>query len=96
MQVARQHATSCSSGTTFSAAAIVGTAVFRIVVSSVSIKKATATSHGNSRLPATLGKRGLNGIPGQTFFMFLGLRLAASVPDLKSRDYGTGLTASLQ
>ena len=38
------------SGATFSAAAMVGTAVFRIVVSSDSMKNATATSHGNSRL----------------------------------------------
>ena len=38
------------SGATLSAAAIAGTAVFRIVVSSDSMKKATATSHGNSRL----------------------------------------------
>ena len=38
------------SGATLSAAAMVGTAVFRIVVSSDSMKNATATSHGNSRL----------------------------------------------
>ena len=38
------------SGTTLRAWAMVGTAVFRIVVSSDSMKKATATSHGNSRL----------------------------------------------
>src|SRR5580692_8594683 len=38
------------SGATFRASAIVGTAVFRIVVSSDSMKNATATSHGNSRL----------------------------------------------
>jgi hypothetical protein len=37
-------------GATWSAAAIVGTAVFRIVVSSDSIKNATAISHGNSRV----------------------------------------------
>src|SRR6476661_10896997 len=38
------------SGATFNAAAIVGTAVLRIVVSSDSMKKATAISHGSSRL----------------------------------------------
>ena len=38
------------SGATLSAAAMAGTAVFRIVVSSDSMKNATATSHGNNRL----------------------------------------------
>src|SRR5580658_9929985 len=38
------------SGATFKAAAIAGTAVFKIVVSSDSMKNATATSHGNNRL----------------------------------------------
>src|SRR5271154_1452713 len=38
------------SGATCSAAAIVGTPVFRIVVSSDSMKNATAISHGSSRL----------------------------------------------
>jgi hypothetical protein len=38
------------SGATWSAAAIVGTAVFRIVVSRDSMKNATAISHGSSRL----------------------------------------------
>jgi hypothetical protein len=38
------------SGLTTRAAAIAGTAVLRIVVSSASMKKATATSHGTSRL----------------------------------------------
>src|ERR1700683_4131186 len=42
-------------GATFKAAEIVGTAVFRIVVSSDSMKKATATSHGSSRLLAADG-----------------------------------------
>src|SRR5450631_2736897 len=37
------------SGATASAFAMAGTAVFRIVVSSDSMKKATATSHGNKR-----------------------------------------------
>ena len=40
-------------GPTWSAAEIAGTAVLRIVVSSDSMKKATATSHGSSRLLAT-------------------------------------------
>jgi hypothetical protein len=44
------------SGATLSAAEIVGTAVFRIVVSSDSIKNATATSHGKSRLLAGDGR----------------------------------------
>ena len=38
------------SGATWSASEIAGTAVFRIVVSSDSIKNATATSHGKNRL----------------------------------------------
>ena len=38
------------SGATLSASEIAGTAVFRIVVSSDSIKNATATSHGKNRL----------------------------------------------
>ena len=37
-------------GATLSACAMAGTAVFRIVVSSDSMKNATATSHGNRRL----------------------------------------------
>ena len=42
------------SGATCRALAIVGTAVFRIVVSSDSMKNATATSHGTSHLPELL------------------------------------------
>src|SRR5579863_3826520 len=38
------------SGATFNAAAIAGTAVFKMVVSKDSMKNATATSHGNNRL----------------------------------------------
>src|SRR5271169_2765266 len=41
------------SGATWSAVAIVGTPVFKIVVSSDSMKNATAISHGNSRLLAS-------------------------------------------
>ena len=37
-------------GATLRAAAIAGTAVFKIVVSSDSMKNATATSHGSNRL----------------------------------------------
>src|SRR5207247_10600659 len=47
------------SGATASAFAMAGTAVFRIVVSSDSMKKATATSHGNNRftdLPGAAGR----------------------------------------
>src|SRR5258708_4031221 len=43
------------SGDTPSACAMVGTAVFKIVVSSASMKKATATSHGDRRLPEGSG-----------------------------------------
>jgi hypothetical protein len=43
------------SGATLRAAAIAGTAVLRIVVSNDSIKNATATSHGKSRLLAADG-----------------------------------------
>ncbi len=43
------------SGVTCRAADTVGTAVFRMVVSSDSMKKATATSHGSSRLAASEG-----------------------------------------
>jgi hypothetical protein len=42
-------------GDTWSAAEIAGTAVFRIVVSSDSMKKATATSQGKTRLLAVAG-----------------------------------------
>ena len=45
-------------GATPSALAIVGTAVFRIVVSSDSMKKATATSHGNNRFKDSPGVSG--------------------------------------
>src|SRR5437870_4318585 len=51
------------SGATLSAAATVGTAVFRMVVSSASMKKATATSHGSSRLTDSSGE-GRGGIGG--------------------------------
>src|SRR6266496_5909813 len=46
------------SGATASAFAIAGTAVFRIVVSSDSMKKATATSHGNNRFTESPGAAG--------------------------------------
>ena len=44
------------SGTIFRASAIVGTAVLRIVVSSDSMKNATATSHGRRRFRDSFGK----------------------------------------
>jgi hypothetical protein len=51
------------SGATFKAAAIAGTAVFRIVVSSDSMKKATATSQGsNFKLDDSI--RGVTAISG--------------------------------
>ena len=43
------------SGATCKAAEIAGTAVLRIVVSSDSMKNATATNHGRRRLLATAG-----------------------------------------
>jgi hypothetical protein len=43
------------------ASEMAGTAVFRIVVSSDSIKNATATSHGSSRLLAADGEDGTEG-----------------------------------
>src|SRR5580704_12348476 len=46
------------SGATCSAAAIVGTPVFRIVVSSDSMKNATAINHGSKRLLASVSEGG--------------------------------------
>src|ERR1019366_7631720 len=43
------------SGATWSASETAGTAVFRIVVSSDSMKNATATSQGNKAVPARAG-----------------------------------------
>src|ERR1700733_7577181 len=51
------------SGVPLRAAEMVGTAVFRIVVSSDSMKNATATSHGNSRLLAWVDPGGGDGVP---------------------------------
>jgi hypothetical protein len=50
------------SGVTLSASEMAGTAVFRIVVSSDSMKNATATSHGKSRL---LEADGVDGIAAE-------------------------------
>src|SRR5438270_5470717 len=58
------------SGATLSAAAMVGTAVFRIVVSSDSMKNATATSHGNNRRPESL-------TAGTSGMLFAGLTTVA-------------------
>jgi hypothetical protein len=49
------------SGVTLSASEIAGTAVFRMVVSSDSMKNATATSHGSSRLLEADGSAGIGG-----------------------------------
>jgi hypothetical protein len=49
------------SGATLRASEIAGTAVFKIVVSSDSIKNATATSHGKSRLLEVDGAKGTEG-----------------------------------
>src|SRR5580704_7758369 len=71
------------SGATCSAVAIVGTAVFKIVVSSDSIKNATAISHGTNRLldspRGTCGPRALLGSTGFTFFGFGGINLRIRV-----------------
>src|ERR1700722_5114247 len=53
------------SGVTCSAAEMVGTAVFRMVVSSDSIKNATATSHGRRRLLEAAGWGVSEGTPGE-------------------------------
>src|SRR5271166_5667503 len=63
------------SGATCRAAAIVGTPVFRIVVSSDSMKNATAISHGSNRLLATAKPGGDAGAPigsGELGFVGLG------------------------
>src|SRR5580700_3715517 len=49
------------SGVTLRASEMAGTAVFRIVVSSDSMKNATATSHGRSFLLETGGAAGIEG-----------------------------------
>jgi hypothetical protein len=46
------------SGATANALAMAGTAVFKMVVSSDSMKKATATSQGNKRFTDVLGSAG--------------------------------------
>jgi hypothetical protein len=46
------------SGATTNALAMAGTAVFKIVVSNDSMKKATATSQGNKRFTDVLGSAG--------------------------------------
>src|ERR1700730_14229239 len=65
------------SGTTLRASDMAGTAVFRIVVSSDSIKNATATSHGKSCLLETGGEDGneevlmeLTGVIGIGWFSY--------------------------
>ena len=50
-------------GATLSAWAIAGTAVLRIVVSSDSMKKPTATNQGSSRLAVAVGAVSLGGAP---------------------------------
>ena len=58
------------SGATWRASEMAGTAVFRIVVSSDSIKNATATSHGNSRLLEADSADGIEGeLAGSTGFV---------------------------
>src|SRR5271170_6104806 len=57
------------SGATTSALAIAGTAVFRMVVSSDSMKKATATSQGNNRFTDSAGGAGST----ETIFQLAGI-----------------------
>jgi hypothetical protein len=55
------------SGATFNASEMAGTAVLRIVVSRDSMKNATATSHGKSRLLEADGASGTEaGFAGST------------------------------
>ena len=62
-------------GATPRAEEMAGTAVLRIVVSSDSIKKATATSHGRSRLAASEGLDECGGaIDGAAWFICRGAR----------------------
>src|SRR5579862_7463795 len=62
------------SGATLRAAAMVGTAVFRIVVSSDSMKNATAISHGRSRLLESASAGGEAGVSiGLGVLGFVGL-----------------------
>jgi hypothetical protein len=68
---------------TLLASAIVGTAELRIVVSSDSMRNATATSHGNNRIPDVCG--GGVGDPGITGGAHVGPGLIRSSRDVKIR-----------
>jgi hypothetical protein len=58
------------SGAISSAFAMAGTAVLRIVVSSDSMKNATATSHGNSRFTESAGATaGAGAVTGMAWFI---------------------------
>src|SRR5271155_3439760 len=86
-------------GATWSAAAIVGTAVFKIVVSSDSMKNATATSHGSSRLLEAASGGGSGEIPmGPGGLAFGGLGCMASMIANQSsfREKFTGRTESMR
>src|SRR6266567_1077323 len=69
------------SGATCNAAAIVGTAVFKIVVSRDSMKNATATSHGNSRALAALSSAEAS--PAAMFWEMLIVERCAATPGEK-------------
>lgn len=73
------------SGVTFSAADMAGTAVFRMVVSSDSMKNATATSHGRRRL---LEAEGVDGIGG-------GLVALTGLMAMESKNYCTNESENL-
>lgn len=74
------------SGATPSALAIVGTAVFKIVVSSASMKKATATSHGSNRLADPAG----GAVDVATALIWAGsIRVSNATSRLRGRPYRT-------
>src|ERR1700685_3369650 len=68
------------SGATWSAAEMAGTAVFRIVVSSDSMKNATATNHGRRRLLAAAGW-GVKGTALEVLIEFISFPWSLRQPD---------------
>ena len=85
-RVAGQHRFHAERRDLESAAAMAGTAVFRIVVSSDSMKKATATSHGNSRALVSLRLR--NESAGASGVTLSSLRVVESCERLSYRMLG--------
>ena len=70
------------SGATLRASAMTGAAVFRIVVSNDSMKKATATSQGNNRRLADMGRKGFEIGHGVSAMYFK----AISTPAIRPRS----------